>query len=113
VVAAVESFEGGDVVLADGSRLRVDAVIAATGFGPGLEPLVGHLGVLDAAGRPLVHGAETHPAAPRLYFAALSPTLSGLLREAARDAGRVAAAVAAAAPHAATSSDRWTPSSPS
>ena len=69
-------------------------MIAATGFRPGLEPLVGHLGVLDEAGRPLVHGAETHPAAPGLYFAALQPTLSGLLREAAKDAKRVAAAVA-------------------
>jgi putative flavoprotein involved in K+ transport len=94
VVAAVERFEDGQVVLADGTRLNADSVIAATGFRPGLEPLVGHLGVLDAAGRPVVHGAETHPGAPRLYFAALSPTLSGLLREAAGDARRVASAVA-------------------
>jgi putative flavoprotein involved in K+ transport len=95
VVAAVERVESGTVVLADGARLDVDAVIAATGFRPGLEPLVGHLGVLDERGRPLVHGAETHPAAPGLYFAALQPTLGGLLREAAKDARRVAAAIAA------------------
>ncbi len=94
IVKAVDRIEDGTVVLVDGSRLDVDAVIAATGFRPGLEPLVGHLGVLDEAGRPLVHGAETHPAAPGLYFAALQPTLSGLLREAAKDAKRVAAAVA-------------------
>ena len=81
-------------MLADGSRIAVDAVIAATGFRPALEGLVGHLGLLDAAGRPLVHGADTHPAAPGLYFAALSPTLSGLLRSAAADARRVASAVA-------------------
>ena len=95
VVAAVERFDGDDVVLADGSRVRPDAVIAATGFSPGLEPLVGHLGVLDERGIPLVSGGETHPDAPGLYFAALQPRLSGLLREAARDAKRVAAAVAA------------------
>ena len=94
IVAAVERLDGGDALLADGSRVAVDSVIAATGFRPGLEPLVGQLGVLDAQGRPLVHGAETHPNAPGLYFAALSPTLSGLLREAAKDARRVAAAVA-------------------
>ena len=94
IVAAVERFEDGKVVLADGSRLEVDAVIAATGFQPGLEPLVGHLGLLDERGRPLVHGAETHPSAPSLYFAALEPTLGGLLREAAKDAKRVAAAIA-------------------
>ncbi|HWC31710.1 MAG TPA: NAD(P)/FAD-dependent oxidoreductase, partial [Actinomycetota bacterium] len=55
VVAAVERLDGDDVVLADGSRVRVDAIVAATGFRRGLEPLVGHLGVLDDRGRPLVH----------------------------------------------------------
>jgi putative flavoprotein involved in K+ transport len=94
VVPAVDRFEDREVVLADGSRLVADTVIAATGFRPALEPLVGHLGVLDDRGRPLVHGGETHPAAPGLYFAALQPTLGGLLREAAKDAKRVAAAVA-------------------
>jgi putative flavoprotein involved in K+ transport len=94
VVPAVERFDDGAVVLADGSRVEVDAVIAATGFWPALEPLVGHLGVLDERGIPLVSGGETHPAAPGLYFAALQPRLSGLLREAAKDAKRVAAAIA-------------------
>jgi cation diffusion facilitator CzcD-associated flavoprotein CzcO len=93
VVPAVERFEGGAVVLADGSRSEPDAVIAATGFSPGLEPLVGHLGVLDERGIPLVSGGQTHPGAPGLYFAALQPRLSGLLREAAKDAKRVAAAI--------------------
>jgi putative flavoprotein involved in K+ transport len=93
IVAAVERFEAGDVVLADGSRVRPDTVISATGFSPALGPLVGHLGVLDERGIPLVSGGETHPDAPALYFAALQPRLSGLLREAARDAKRVAGAV--------------------
>jgi putative flavoprotein involved in K+ transport len=96
IVAAVERVEDGVVVLADRSRLAVDAVIAATGFRPALEPLVGHLGVLDELGRPLVHGGETHPEAPGLWFAALQPSLGCLLREAAKDAKRVAAAIAAA-----------------
>ena len=53
VVAAVERFEGDTAVLADGTRLTPDAVVAGTGFGPALEPLVGHLDVLDERGRPV------------------------------------------------------------
>ena len=52
VVAAVEAMDRDGVELVDGSHIAADAVIAATGYRPGLEPLVGHLGVLDAAGRP-------------------------------------------------------------
>jgi putative flavoprotein involved in K+ transport len=96
VVPAVEGFDDDRAVLAGGERLDVDAIVAATGFTPGLEPLVGHLGLLDARGVPLVSGGTTHPDAPGLYFAALQPRLSGLLREAAKDAKRVAHAVAAA-----------------
>ncbi len=95
IVPAVERFEEGEVVLAGGSRLSVDAVVAATGFRPGLEPLVGHLGVLDGEGRPAVAGSRTDQSAPGLYFAALQPTLSGLLRAAAQDAEHVAEAIAA------------------
>ena len=59
VVAALERFEDGAAVLADGGRLRVDDVIAATGYRPALERLVGHLGVLDDRGEPLVHAARS------------------------------------------------------
>ncbi len=52
VVPAVESFSSSGLVLADGREHEVDTVIAATGFSPGLERLVGHLGVLDGEGRP-------------------------------------------------------------
>ncbi len=64
IVAAVEGFEDGKVVLADGSRIEPDAVIAATGYVRALEGLVGHLGVLDAHGRPVVHGARCPRTAP-------------------------------------------------
>ena len=40
----------------DRSRLDPDVVICATGYRRDLEPLVGHLGVLDAKGKPLVQG---------------------------------------------------------
>ena len=49
VVRGVESLDPAGVTLADGARVDPDALIAATGFRRGLEPLVGHLGVLDDA----------------------------------------------------------------
>ncbi|NSC22300.1 NAD(P)/FAD-dependent oxidoreductase [Streptomyces albus subsp. chlorinus] len=95
-VAAVEAFEGAKVILADGRTLAPDAVIAATGYRPGLERLVGHLGVLDPGGRPLAHGRRTHPAAPGLYFTGFTCPLSGTLRELGLDARRIAKALARA-----------------
>ncbi|MFF9583147.1 flavin-containing monooxygenase [Streptomyces achromogenes] len=93
VVAAVEALDGGEVVLADGSRISPDAVIAATGYVRALEGLVGHLGVLDGRGRPVVHGGRTSPRAPGLYFTGFTNPISGMLRELAIDAGRIAKAV--------------------
>jgi putative flavoprotein involved in K+ transport len=52
MVAAVSSVDAKGVRLDNGISFRPDAVIAATGFRTGLEPLVGHLGVLDDQGRP-------------------------------------------------------------
>jgi putative flavoprotein involved in K+ transport len=93
VVAAVERFEGGAVVLADDSRLSPDAVIAATGFRAGLEPLVGHLDVLGPRGLPAKTDGE--PVLPGLWFVGFTPTLGGQLREGSIAARKVAAAVAA------------------
>lgn len=95
-VAALESFDGDAVRLADGSALTPDVVIAATGYRRGLEDLVGHLGVLDDRGRPMAHGRRTRPEAPGLYFTGYTNPLSGMLRELARDADRIARAVARA-----------------
>ncbi|MDT0343171.1 NAD(P)/FAD-dependent oxidoreductase [Streptomyces sp. DSM 44938] len=92
-VGAVVSFDGGKVTLADGETISPEVVIAATGYRRGLEPLVGHLGVLDGRGRPLVHGRDTHPAAPGLYFTGYANPISGALRELARDAPRIATAI--------------------
>ncbi|WP_425508094.1 flavin-containing monooxygenase [Streptomyces bathyalis] len=96
-VAAVESFDGEKVRLADGAALAPDVVIAATGYQRGLEDLVGHLGVLDETGRPLAHGRRTHPEAPGLYFIGYTNPLSGMLRELSLDARRIAKAVTRAA----------------
>lgn len=100
VVPTIERFDAGDVRLTGGEVLRPDVVLCATGYGTGLEPLVGHLGVLDARGLPLVHGPETLPGLPGLYFVGVTVELSGLLREIGREAqavGRELARLRAAA----------------
>ncbi|MFB7556203.1 flavin-containing monooxygenase [Streptomyces brevispora] len=89
-VAAVESFDGDAVELADGTRITPDTVIAATGYLRSLEGLVGHLGVLDARGRPVVRGGRTPKQAPGLYFTGFTNPISGMLRELARDAEKIA-----------------------
>jgi len=93
IVAAVSGFDGGEVLLADGSRIDPDAVVAATGFRAGLESLVGHLGVLGPRGLPTHTDGEL--ALPGLWFVGFVPTLGGQLREGSIAAAKVAAGVAA------------------
>jgi putative flavoprotein involved in K+ transport len=97
VVAAVEGFEGGTVLLADAGRVEADAVVAATGFRTGLEPLVGHLGVLDERGRPRTGDVESPPGAPGLHFVGYEVSLGGTFRLVAGEAERLAKLVAATA----------------
>jgi putative flavoprotein involved in K+ transport len=93
IVAAVAAFDGDDVVLADGARIRPDAVIAATGYRRGLDGLVGHLGVLDENGLPAVSGGQQHPSAPGLFFNGYRADLSGQLRTMRFGARTIASAV--------------------
>ncbi|MEV5688204.1 NAD(P)/FAD-dependent oxidoreductase [Streptomyces sp. NPDC052164] len=95
-VATVESFDQDTVILADGTRITPDAVIAATGYRRALEDLVGHLDVLDARGRPVTHGGRTPKQAPGLYFTGFTNPISGMLREMALDAEKIAKRVARA-----------------
>ncbi|AVH58122.1 MULTISPECIES: flavin-containing monooxygenase [Streptomyces] len=94
IVAAVDGFEDGKVALADGNRIGPDVVIAATGYRRALEGIVGHLGVLDDRGRPVVRGARTPENAPGLYFTGFTNPISGMLRELALDAEKIAKAIA-------------------
>jgi hypothetical protein len=52
VVGAVKAVEPGSVILADGTSVAPQVIIAATGFATDLDGLVGHLGVLDEHGNP-------------------------------------------------------------
>ena len=90
IVAGVEALERRTVLLADGSAVEPDAVICATGYRCGLEPLVGHLGVLDDKGRPRTHGER--PAAPGLRFIGYVPR-PGALGYWGKQAKRAATAI--------------------
>ncbi len=93
IVAAVDGFDGPGVLLADGTRIEPEVVIAATGYRRGLQPLVGHLGVLGEDGAPLVNGGSQHPSAPGLFFTGYRPDQSGHLRTMRGDARAIARAV--------------------
>jgi len=91
VVPTVGSFDRNAVVLVDGSRLDPHAVVLATGYLRGLEPLVGHLGVLDAKGKPVSRGVR--PAAKGLRFIGydVRPSLIGYMaKQSKRMARRIA-----------------------
>jgi cation diffusion facilitator CzcD-associated flavoprotein CzcO len=95
IVAPVERLEGDEVVLTDRVRLQPDAVICATGYERGLEPIVGHLGVLEPDGLPKNHdAAPEHPAAPRLYFTGFYGAPAGQIRLFPIHARRIARAAA-------------------
>lgn len=95
IVAAVSGFEGANVILADGKKIRPNAIIAGTGFRRGLEPLVGDFGIVEPVkGRPIVHGAKEHPDAPGVHFIGYTNPISGMLREIAIDARRIARHIA-------------------
>jgi putative flavoprotein involved in K+ transport len=93
LVAAVESFDHDDVVLADGSRVQPDTVIAATGFRSGLERLVGHLGVLGPDGYPLARRHDL-PSARGIYFNGFYASMAGQLSHMRTDARHIARAIA-------------------
>ncbi|MCW2661075.1 MAG: dependent oxidoreductase [Mycobacterium sp.] len=92
VVPTIERFDGSDVWLVDGRRLKPDAVICATGYRRGLEPMVGHLGVLDECGLPVAAGEM--PAAPGLRFIGFQsrPGLLGFVAKQSRNVARRIAA---------------------
>jgi putative flavoprotein involved in K+ transport len=94
LVAAVEAFDGADVLLADGSRISPDVVIAATGYRSNLPELVGHLGVLDPRGWPAVERGSDHPGAPGIFFSGYWASMTGQLRHIRIDARRVARTIA-------------------
>ena len=99
IVAGVESLDETGLTLADGDRIEPDAVVAATGYRPGLEPLVGHLGLLNERGAPFA--PQGQEAAPGLRFVGYKPLpahIGHMGSDARRAAKEIAASMRSAAP---------------
>ena len=79
-----ESFDGETVSLLDGTRLQPDAVICATGYVRGLEPIVGHLGVLDEHGAPRAVAGEAVAEGLRFLGYLSRPSLIGYVARRSR-----------------------------
>jgi cation diffusion facilitator CzcD-associated flavoprotein CzcO len=90
IVRGVESLAPGAAALADGATVDPDVIICATGYRLGLEPLVGHLGVLGERGVPRALGEK--PASPGLRFIGYVPR-PGALGYMAKEAKRAAKAI--------------------
>ena len=75
---AVMALDGRDVIHADGFAILPDAVVAATGYTSGLNPILGPLGLLDDRDLPTI-GSRGGPEAVGLYTVGISIPLSGLL----------------------------------
>jgi putative flavoprotein involved in K+ transport len=86
VVPGVTALDGRAVVLADGTRVHPDTILAATGYHPGLEPLVGHVTPIGPHGIPSPQ--------PGLHFLGMLIPLPGLLYRVGKDAQRLARAIA-------------------
>lgn len=95
---AVAGFDGTNVIFETGTTGAFDVVIAATGFRPGLEQLVGHLGVLDKTGEPIINAGAQHPNAPGLFFAGFRFGLFALLPYLEGDAKAIANAISGRTP---------------
>jgi cation diffusion facilitator CzcD-associated flavoprotein CzcO len=91
VVRGVEALDGTGVRLTGGMRVEPNVVVCATGYRRGLEPLVGHLGVLDEAGIPTAQGAEAPREGLRFIGYTARPAALGYM---ARQAKRAARAIA-------------------
>jgi hypothetical protein len=90
IVRGVDGLEREGIRLTDGARVEPEVVVSATGYRRGLEPLVGHLEVLDGRGVPRTVGER--PAAPGMRFIGYVPRPGGL-GYMAKEAKRAAKAI--------------------
>ena len=97
VAGDIAEFRQDTVVFEDGQTFRPDAVICATGYRTGLEPLLGHLAVLSDRGVPLHPAGETDPANKGLWFNGYRPIFQGYFHAASVNARRIAQAIEAQA----------------
>jgi hypothetical protein len=93
VKPALERLTEAGAVFVDGTSEPFDAVVAATGFEPGLESMISMPGVLDEHGEPRGTSGEA-TAYPGLYFIGFTHSLRGHLFEANRASYRLVRNVA-------------------
>ncbi|WP_318012878.1 hypothetical protein [Mesorhizobium sp. CA13] len=67
VLPEIRKFAGEAVILDSGASVYPDIVIAATGYSPGLDQMVGKLNVLDRKGVPLSNADASDPSLPGLW----------------------------------------------
>lgn len=91
----IDRFDGPEVRFTDGTSCDPDAVICATGYRPGLEPLAGHLVTLDEHGMPPFTGASSSPRHPGLWFFGLDRSIYGNMHVHRGQAGQLARAITA------------------
>jgi cation diffusion facilitator CzcD-associated flavoprotein CzcO len=90
---AVERLDGAKVHFSDGSACMPDVVICATGYRPGLAPMVGHLVALNKHGLPPFTAASSSPEHPGLWFFGLDRSIYGNMHAHRGQARRLARAV--------------------
>jgi cation diffusion facilitator CzcD-associated flavoprotein CzcO len=94
VLPGIREFTKQGVILDNGNLIGPDIVIAATGYRPGLETMVGKLDVLDERGVPLFNGSGTDPNLPGLWFTGMRPNIRGCFANARIQAKAIAKGIA-------------------
>jgi putative flavoprotein involved in K+ transport len=94
IVAGVDTVSGRQVCLEDGTGLTPDAVIAATGFNPDLDQLIGAAVALEDRGLPRLSRHFEAETAPGLYLAGYVVAAEGVLWTIAKQSRRIATAIA-------------------
>ncbi len=93
IVSGLVEMTDREVRLADGSTREVDAIVAATGYRPALDALVGHLEVLDERGWPMWAPSIGHDEHPGLFTLGFGDPSRGNLRGLRLDARSVSTEV--------------------
>ena len=94
VVPEVIEFKSHGVVLANGSEVRPDIVIAASGYGSMLPSLLGSLPVLGDNGSPPNLKGKVVGDVAGLWFTGMTPTLTSFFMQTRREAVLIANGIA-------------------
>ncbi|UTW04145.1 NAD(P)/FAD-dependent oxidoreductase [Amphritea atlantica] len=94
IVSETMAFNTDAVQLGDGSIIKPEIIICATGYRSGLEGWFAGMGVLNRDGRPKCSAGEFDPSHPGLWFCGYKTTLTGYFDAATVAAKRIADGIA-------------------